>query len=155
MLAAYGVQYVLIGGLAAALHGSDGVTTDLDITPARTTDNLAALAAALADLDARIRVDGIEEGLPFGHDAASLARAGVWNLRTRVGDLDLSFVPSGTDGYDDLVAGALEVRVSGVDIRLAALADVIRSKEAADRPKDRLALPGLRELHRRQGAVDD
>ena len=150
VLAAHAVDYVLIGGLAAALHGSDGVTTDLDITPAATVPNLAALSAALTELDAGIRVDGIDEGLPFSHDAGSLARAGIWNLRTRAGDLDLALVPAGTDGYDDLVEQSLLIEVSGVQVRLAALADIIRSKEAADRPKDRLALPGLRQLERRR-----
>jgi hypothetical protein len=149
VLGAHGVTFVLIGGLAAAMHGADGVTVDLDITPSRSRANLRALSAALAELDARIRVDGIDAGLPFDHDAASLARASVWSLRTRAGDLDIAFEPTGTAGYDDLAASALLVQISGVDVRLASLADVIRSKEAADRPKDRLALPGLRELARR------
>ncbi len=51
-----GVQFVLIGGMAAVLHGDVGVTVDLDMVPARTPDNLDKLAAALRGLDARIRV---------------------------------------------------------------------------------------------------
>jgi hypothetical protein len=76
------VQYVLIGGLAAALRGSATPTFDIDITPATGADNLARLSSALTDLDARIRVDGIPEGLPFSHDAASLARMTTLNLVT-------------------------------------------------------------------------
>jgi hypothetical protein len=81
------VRYVLIGGLAAALHGSATPTFDVDITPAAGSVNLARLSAALTDLDARIRVDGIQEGLAFPHDAASLAQMTMLNLVTRFGDL--------------------------------------------------------------------
>ena len=51
----HGVRYVFIGGLAAVLHGSPLLTSDADICPARDPDNLIRLAAALDDLDARIR----------------------------------------------------------------------------------------------------
>lgn len=72
--------------------------------------------------------------------------AGVWNRVTRVGDLDLSFVPTGTGGYEDLRRDSLVVDLRGVTVRVASLADVVRSKEAAGRPKDLLALPTLRRL---------
>lgn len=148
-LDAHGVDFVVIGGIAAALHGSDHVTTDIDITPRRSKENVTRLSAALDDLDARIRVEGIADGLAFDHDGASLLRAGVWNLTTRCGDLDISFVPSGTDGWDDLRPSAVVVDLDGTSVAVASLADIIRSKEAADRPKDRFVLPSLRELHRR------
>lgn len=146
VLRRHGVDFVLIGGIAAALHGYDGVTTDLDITPADDVANLTRLSDALRELEAGLRVDGIDEPLPFDHDAASLRRAAVWNLRTRSGDLDIALQPAGTDGYDDLMTSAVRITIADVDIDLASLADVIRSKEAADRPKDRLALPALRSL---------
>lgn len=142
----HGVRYVLIGGLAAALYGSDLVTADVDITPAVGAENLAALSAALRDLEAQVRIDGEPVGLPFDHDGESLLRGMVWNLTTRAGDLDVTFVPAGTSGYDDLRRDAIEIEVLGVRTTIAALADVIRSKEAAGRPKDRLALPVLRRL---------
>ena len=64
----------------------------------------------------------------------------------RSGDLDLSFTPPGTAGYRDLVARAVVVPLFGVSVAVAALEDVIRSKEAANRPKDLRALPTLRQL---------
>jgi len=54
----------------------------------------------------------------------------VWNLTTDAGDLDLSFVPTGTRGFDDLVRDAVPVDIAGVTLLVASLADVIRSKEA-------------------------
>jgi hypothetical protein len=140
------VRYVLIGGLAATIHGSPHMTTDVDITPATSPPNLARLSAALKELEARIRAAGEPEGLPFDHDAASLARGQIWNLVTTSGDLDISFVPSGTHGYDDLRRDAIELDILGVQVPVASLADIIRSKEAADRPKDRLTLPVLRRI---------
>ena len=146
VLEAAGVEYVLVGGLAAAIHGSPYVTGDVDVTPARDRANLDRLSKALDRLEARVRTESEPEGVPFAHDGESLARATVWNLVTRAGDLDLTIVPSGTQGYDDLVAGATSVEILGLVVPVASLADIIRSKEAANRPKDRLQLPVLRKL---------
>ena len=77
-----------------------------------------------------------------------------WTLTTRAGDLDLMFLPAGTQGYDDLRRGASRERIAGVTVTVAALADVIRSKEAANREKDSMQLPILRrtlEQSREQG----
>ena len=69
-----------------------------------------------------------------------------WNLQTDVGDLDLTFEPSGTRGFEDLKRDAIVMHLRSGDVPVASLADVIRSKEAADRPRDRAALPALRAL---------
>jgi hypothetical protein len=143
-LADHGVRFVLIGGFAAVFHGSVHLTFDIDITPDSTADNLERLSAALRDMDARVRAEGTS--LPFAHDGPSLGRAGVWNLTTPHGDLDISFTPSGTQGYRDLHRDASVAEVLGIEIEVASLADVVRSKEAADRPKDHLSLPLLRRL---------
>jgi hypothetical protein len=140
------VRYVLIGGFAATIHGSPYVTTDVDITPATNPENLSHLSAALKELEARIRVAGGPGGVAFSHDAATLAKGQIWNLSTIFGDLDISFVPSGTRGYDDLRRDATDLEVLGVHVPLASLADIVRSKQAADRPKDRLTLPVLRRI---------
>jgi hypothetical protein len=144
------INYVLIGGLAAILYGAPHLTTDVDIVPEEDLENLARLSAALTELRARIRVAGQEEGIPFGHDAESLRRVRIWNLVTDRGNLDISFVPSGTRGFDDLRRDVRVLRVRGLDVPVASLADVIRSKEAADRERDRAILPVLRSLLERQ-----
>ncbi|MGH3273882.1 MAG: hypothetical protein ACRDNZ_06085 [Streptosporangiaceae bacterium] len=149
------VRYVLIGGLAAALRGSAAPTFDVDITPAADTGNLARLSAALTDLDARIRVDGMPEGISFSHDAVSLARMMMLNLVTRFGDLDVAFHPAGPGDYSQWETGASSVTVLGVPVQVASLDDIIRSKEAAGRGKDRLVLPMLRALQQRQHRQGD
>jgi hypothetical protein len=141
-----GVQYVLIGGLAAAFHGSPFVTNDVDITPQRSRDNLDRLSAALKDLDARVRSDAAPEGLAFDHNGESLGAADMWTLTTSAGDLDITFVPSGTAGYAGLRRDAVDLHVLGLVIPVAALADIVRSKEAAGRAKDERTLPTLRRL---------
>jgi hypothetical protein len=140
------VAYILIGGLAAVYHGSPFPTEDADITPQIDRQNLTRLAAALRELDARVRTDSVPKGLPFACDADSLAAVETWNLTTNAGDLDLTFQPAGTRGYADLRRDAAAVQLYGVTVRVASLSDVIRSKQAANRPKDQRVLPALREI---------
>ena len=148
-LAAADVRFVLIGGMAAILHGDAGVTLDVDIAPAFDDANLDRLAAALRSLDARIRAEGVAEGLPFdcsGGFLRQLGPEGILNLTTSAGDVDVTFKPDGTGGFDDLKSDSVVIELSGTVIRVASLADIIRSKAAADREKDRAALPRLRLL---------
>jgi hypothetical protein len=140
------IEFVLIGGLAATAHGSPLVTRDVDITPSRSRDNLVRLSAALKELGARIRTSDVPDGIPFDHDAESLERIQVLNLVTEAGDLDVSFTPTGTAGFGDLHRGAILMRPFGIPTDVASLADVVRSKEAANRVKDQAALPTLRRL---------
>jgi len=146
VLARHRVEYVLIGGLAATLYGSPHVTTDVDITPERDPRNLERLSTALLDLGARIRTEGEPDGLPFDPSPDLLGRTELLNLTTRCGGLDLAFEPAGTGGYEDLRRGATELELDTVSFRIAALADIIRSKRAAGRDKDRLVLPTLERL---------
>lgn len=150
-LARHAVRYVLIGALAARLHGAPRLTADADITPARDRDNLERLAAALRDLDARIFTESLPEGLAFDCSAGTLERADMWNLVTNAGRVDVAFTPAGTAGYDDVVRKAVTFEVFGTTIAVASLDDIIRSKEAADRPKDRQDVMILREIRKRQG----
>lgn len=150
VLSHHGVAFVVIGGLAAYLQGSPFPTEDIDVTPEQSAENLDRLSAALFELEARVRTQGVPDGLPFSHDATSLGAARVWNLTTRYGDLDISFEPSGTRGFHDLEQEAVAISIRGLDVRLASLADIVRSKSAANRDKDRRVLPLLRELLDRQ-----
>ena len=142
----HGVRLVLIGGFAAVIYGSPYVTTDLDVVPERSEANLRRLSQALDALHARVRTGAESEGLPFGHGAGSLEHVNVWNLLTDHGRLDITFEPSGTAGYKDLARDAVALTILGVQVDVASLADVIRSKEAAGRDKDRLVLPVLRRI---------
>ena len=148
------MKYIVIGGMAATLHGSNLRTGDVDICPARGSENLERLAAALVALEARIRAPGVPEGLPFACDVGFLERVQLLNLTTCFGDFDLSFRPSGTEGYEDLNRQAAVYDLEGLRVPVADLADVIRSKEAAGRDKDLQQLPTLRilleEIQRRE-----
>jgi hypothetical protein len=139
------VRYVIIGAFAAiAQQAPIPATRDIDITPDASVDNLARLSQALTELGARIRTETEPGGLPFGHDAASLAAAEVWNLTCPDGEFDISFRPSGfAGGYAQLAARAHRLRVADVEVIVADLADVIRSKESAGRSKDLQVLPLL------------
>jgi hypothetical protein len=148
-LRSHRVDFVVVGGLAAVAHGSSLPTEDLDIAPRRNLENLERLAAALQELHARLRTVGDDEGVVFSLDGAFLAaQPQMLNLVTDAGDLDLTISPAAfPEGYDDLVLTSVEMDL-GVDgpVRVAALRDIIRSKEAAGRDKDRAALPYLRAL---------
>jgi hypothetical protein len=141
----HGVRYVVIGAYAAiAQQAPISATRDIDFTPDVSTDNLERLSAALKELGARIRTDGTAEGLPFDHDARSLGGSSVWNLICADGEFDISFHPSGFEaGYQSLELNAHCVRVGAVEVMVADIEDVIRSKEAAGRPKDLQVLPAL------------
>jgi hypothetical protein len=152
VLAQHHVRYVLIGALAARLQGFPRLTADADITPAQDLQNLAHLAKALRTLNARVYTEGAPEGLLFDCSATTLGRATMWNLVTDAGRVDVAFRPSGTDGYDDLVKGALRFKAFGIELRVARLEDIVRSKEAADRAQDRQDVIVLRELIRRRDA---
>ena len=145
-LAARDVRYVLVGATAARLQGFPRLTADADITPARDSENLDHLAAALLDLGARVYTESVPEGLPFSCDAATLSRAKLWNLVTDAGRVDVIFEPSGTRGFEDLVRTAVTFRVFGIDLSAASLKDILRSKEASSRPQDQQDVIVLREM---------
>ena len=139
------VRYVIIGAFAAiAQQAPIPATREIDLTPEASQENLARLSQALSDLGARVRTEAVPDGLPFSHDATSLATAEVWNLVCADGEFDLSFHPSGfAGGYAQLAVNAHRLRVADVEVVVADLADVILSKESAGRPKDLRVLPLL------------
>jgi hypothetical protein len=159
-LAAADVEFVVIGGIAAILHGDDAGTSATDTTVRRTKANLDRLAAALQALDARLLVVAGRDGealvdIPIVAQALSSVTSA--RFLTRFGVLDVVLHPDGIPRFDDWAANATPVDIGGgVLVAVAALEDIIRSKEAAGRPKDAAALPrlhALRDLIERQGRV--
>ncbi len=143
-LARHEVRYVLIGGLAAVSQGSPIVTTDLDVCCDRRRDNLERLAAALAELHARLR--GAPDGLPFRLDADTLAAGDCFTFATDAGPLDVLGTPSGARGYDDLRSRAVTVDLGGFSVLAAAVDDLIAMKQASVRSKDATHLMHLEAL---------
>jgi hypothetical protein len=148
VLSHHRVKFVLIGALAARLHGFPRLTADAYITPAGDKPNLERLAAALIELDAKVYTESVPEGLAFDRSAAALGRARMWNLVTTAGRLDIAFLPAGTMGYEDLAKGAERFEAFGVRFLASSLDDIIRSKEASGRDKDADDVLILRELKR-------
>lgn len=144
------VLFVVIGGLAAVAHGSPLSTQDIDIMPELSLDNLARLSDALRDLDSRVRVEGIPDGLAFAHDARSLRAMTMLNLTTTYGPLDLVMRSANLD-FDSVAPNAVEATIGGNPVRLASLDDIIRMKAGAGRLKDQVALPVLEALRERLG----
>jgi len=133
-LSEHRVRFVLIGGFAGRLWGSNTITNDLDICYARDRPNLKALAACLRGFGATLR--GAPKDLPFLLDAQTLERGDRFTFETRYGDLDCLGTPAGSRGFQDLVDGSAEMVVDSVRVLVAALPDLIRLKRAAGRPKD-------------------
>lgn len=147
VLERHSVLYIVIGGLAAELRGSPYVTRDVDVTPARTRENFTKLADALNELGAKLRIPDIEEPSTIPLDERSFDQGTTWTFVTKHGYLNIALLPDGTRGYEDLRRSATREKLTDtVTISVAALADVIRSKEAAGREKDRAVLPILRQV---------
>jgi predicted nucleotidyltransferase len=136
-----GVHFVLIGGVAARVHGSPSMTRDLDICHARDQANLDRLSRALREMHARLR--GTDDDVPFQLDGRTLAAGANFTFRTDEGDIDVLALPSGVAGYEELVRKAKDVDVGGVTVKLCDLDDLITMKRAAGRPKDRIELEVL------------
>ena len=121
------VNYVLIGGLARVIRGTDEITNGVDICPSLRPDNVERLQEALEDLEAR-RADRRRLIL----DEESLRTEGVLRLRTAFGELKVVPEPAGTRrGFNDLRRGAtLEHVGAGLRLRVASVPDLARMSAA-------------------------
>jgi len=128
------VRFVVIGGLAARLHGSPSVTNDTDICYERSAENLDRLESALRQLGATLR--GAPENVPFRLDSATLASGDHFTFTTKAGNLDCLGTPAGVGGFDDLAEGAVTFDLESLRVLVASIDDLIRMKRAAGRPKD-------------------
>jgi hypothetical protein len=129
------VRFIVIGGLGAVLHGSPSRTGDLDICYSRDLENLDSLATALNELGARLR--GIDEGVPFRLEAATMGAGDHFTFTTQAGSLDILGLPAGSEGYDQLMRNAVVMELGdGLEVPVASIEDLIAMKQAAGRPKD-------------------
>ena len=138
------VDFILIGGMAAILHGAARVTFDVDVLYLRSRENIERLATALAPYRPSLRET--PPGLPFTWDAKTIRSGLNFTLTTELGDIDLFGEVTGGETYTDLSPHSFEVEAFGVHFKCIDLPTLIRIKEAADRPKDREAIAELRVL---------
>jgi len=129
-----GVEFIVIGGVAATAHGSAHVTTDLDIVYRRTPENGALLADALSVLQPYLR--GAPPGLPFQFDVDTISRGLNFTLVTIAGDLDVIGEAAGGGTYEALVPRSEIRTLFGFEVRFVDLETLIHLKRAAGRPKD-------------------
>ncbi|MEK7446604.1 MAG: hypothetical protein AABZ70_17295 [candidate division NC10 bacterium] len=147
-----GVEFIIVGGVAATIHGATRVTQDLDIVYARTPENIDRLATALAPHRPYLR--GAPPGLPFRWDAETIRRGLNFTLTTALGDLDLLGEIVGGGGYADLLPHCQSVTLSGAEFRCLGLERLIHVKRAAGRPRDLEAIAELEALREQGGDPD-
>jgi predicted nucleotidyltransferase len=140
VLAEHEVNFIIVGGAAAILHGSARLTEDLDIVYERSSVNIERLVIALTPYAPYLR--GAPPGLPFDWSAATIQMGLNFTLETSLGDLDLlGEIPGGR--YEDLIDQTTEIEVFGVRCRCLNLRALIQTKRAAGRPKDFEAIAEL------------
>ena len=136
-----GVDYILVGGAAAVVHGSARLTQDMDIVYSRTPENLRRLVNALAPYAPYLR--GAPPGLPFRWSAETVRSGLNFTLTTTLGDIDLFGEIVGDGDYENLLQDSILMRMFGVECRCVSLRRLILLKRAAGRPRDLEAIAEL------------
>ena len=138
------VEFILVGGVAATIHGSARLTYNVDVVYARSEENLARIATALAQHGPYLR--GAPQGLPFELDKATLRGGLNFTLTTSIGDLALLGEIAGGGNYEDLSPHSQQFEVFGFAVRCLDMETLRRVKRAAGRPKDLEAIAELEAL---------
>jgi predicted nucleotidyltransferase len=128
------VEFILVGGVAATVHGSARLTQDIDIVYSRSRPNIERLVQALQPLNPYLR--GVPLGLPFDWSVETISRGLNFTLTTTAGDLDIFGEIAGGGTYDRLSTQAFSVDLFGHACLCVKLRELIRLKRAAGRPKD-------------------
>ncbi len=138
------VEFILIGGGAGIVHGSQRVTTDVDVVYSRRADNVARLAEALKPHHPYLR--GAPPGLPFRWDVQTILAGLNFTLITDLGDIDFLGEVAGGGTYEQLLPFTIELNAFGVTCRCVTLDRLIQLKRAAGRPKDLEAIAELQAI---------
>lgn len=144
VLAEERVRFIIIGGVAATVHGSARHTRDIDLVYARDGENLSGIVTALAPYAPYLR--GAPPGLPFRWDVTTIAAGLNFTLTTSVSDIDFLGEVVGGGRYEDLLQDTVEIEAFGVRARCVTLSKLIGLKRAAGRPKDNEILAELESL---------
>jgi len=142
------VDYVLVGGLAAVVHGVTLVTRDVDVCVPFTLENIRKLHTALADLHPYHRET--PQRLPFEVDAQQVARLKNLYLRTDLGVLDCLGEITSIGGFDEVKRRSVVAELPIGACRVLSIPALIESKQALDRAQDKLAVIHLKAIYDRQ-----
>ena len=147
-----GAEFVIVGGVAAALHGGSRVTFDLDLVPSlepttwqRTVDFLWSLGARPRIPEPVERIRDVELIRQWRAEKAMLAL----NFRTLDGGTEVDLLVGESDRFAQLRAQAVGVTVEGRTYLVASLDDLIEMKARAGRPQDLLDIAELRNVQAR------
>ena len=140
-LAGSNVECIVVGGVAATVHGSARLTQDLDIVYRRTPDNIDRLSSSLEPYHPYLR--GAPPGLPFRWDSETIEKGLNFTLSTSIGELDLFAEITAGGNYEQLRPHCIQVRLFGFDVYCLGLAKLIDVKKASGRPKDLEAIAEL------------
>ena len=142
-----GVEFVLIGGMAAVAHGSSLVTKDVDVCAPLAQPNLSNILTALRGINPKLRMRPDRMALP--DDPERLQGLNNLYLVTDLGIIDFLTELSGVGTYAEVVPHSRPADLGGFVCRILDLDALISSKRAAGRPKDLRALPELEALYKR------
>jgi predicted nucleotidyltransferase len=140
-----GVDFILVGGLAAVIQGAPVTTMDVDVVHSQSPENIARLLSFLKSVDAVYR--RLDDRLiePKEHD---LSGKGHVLLTTRIGPLDILAVIEGGKSYEELLEHTVEIDFRDHSLRVLDLKTLIELKETSTNPKDKQRLPVLKETLR-------
>jgi predicted nucleotidyltransferase len=135
------VSFVIVGGVAATVHGSARLTSDLDIVYERSLANIGRLVDAVQPLNPYLR--GAPSGLPFRFDVETVRRGLNFTLTTDAGPMDVLGEITGVGDYTSVFAVSEDVLLFGSAYRCIKLEALIVSKRAVGRTKDLEAVAEL------------
>jgi len=144
LFADFGVECIVIGGVAAGVRGSSQATFDVDICYARDKPNLTRLVQALSSVNATLR--GAPDNLPFILDAETIGHGLNFTFDTDIGKIDILGEVQGVGWYSDCLQNSDEIEIFGRRFRVLSLEKLIAAKRFAGRTKDLLVLPELEAL---------
>lgn len=143
-LVAAKAKFVVVGGIAMRLHGSQYLTEDIDLVYERSRANGERMVSALAPFQPRPRV--FPEDLPFIFDVQTLVVTDILTLRTTAGDLDLLATLKGVGDFKAVEAASEPYSIGELPFRVLSIDGLIAAKGAAGRPKDKAGVIELRAL---------
>ena len=138
------VEFIIVGGAAATVHGSARLTSDLDVVYGRTSENIHRMVEALRSIQPYLR--GVPPGLPFDWSAQTIQKGLNFKLTTTLGALNLLGEIVGGGGYKELFPHTIDIEVAGVSCRCLNLERLIVVKRAAGRPKDLEVIAELEQI---------